>query len=120
FVAYMGYKPEYRREEVAREPTFGGKLPNDNLKPYMDVSPVNHVQKIQTPLLVLANTFDQTVPFALHSGRMIELLKAYGKVFDAHVYTDAAGGHMFPFGDTDEARDCWRRALAWVGKHTKP
>ena len=120
FVAYMGYKPEYRRAEVAKEPSFGGKLPNENLKAYMDISPVNNIQAIQTPLLVLANTFDQTVPFKLNSGRIIELLKAHDKVFDSHVYTDAPGSHMFPFANTTEAEDCWRRALDWVGKYLKP
>lgn len=120
FVAYMGYKPEYRRQEVAKEATFGGKLPSENLKAYMDISPLNNVEAIQTPLLVLANTFDQTVPFKLNSGRLIELLKAYGKVFDSHVYTEAPGSHMFPFASTPEARDCWSRTFDWLGKYLKP
>ncbi|MGI8741102.1 MAG: hypothetical protein ACR2NN_00750, partial [Bryobacteraceae bacterium] len=42
FVAYMSYKPDYRRAEMAMEASFSGKLPNDNLTAYMDVSPVNH------------------------------------------------------------------------------
>jgi dipeptidyl aminopeptidase/acylaminoacyl peptidase len=120
FVTYMGYKPEYRRQEVAQETTFGGKLPNENLKAYMDISPLNNVEAIETPLLVLANTFDQTVPFKLHSGRLIDLLKAHGKVFDSHVYTDAPGSHMFPFANTSEAQDCWSRTLDWLGKYLRP
>jgi len=120
FVAYMSYKAEWRRAEVAQEPEFGGKLPDENLRPYMDISPVNNVQAIQTPLLVLANTFDQTVPFKLHSGRLIELLKSYGKTFDSHVYTDAPGAHMWPFANTTEARDCWNRVFDWLGKYLKP
>ena len=120
FVAYMGYKPEYRRQEVAKEATFGGKLPNENLKAYMDISPLNNVEAIQTPLLVLANTFDQTVPFKLHSGRLIDLLKAHGKVFVAHVYTDAPGSHMFPFANTAEAEDCWSRTFDWLARYLKP
>jgi dipeptidyl aminopeptidase/acylaminoacyl peptidase len=120
FVAYMGYKPEYRRVEVAKEATFGGKLPNENLKAYMDISPLNNVEAIETPLLVLANTFDQTVPFKLHSGRLIDLLKAHGKMFDFHVYTDAPGAHMFPFANTSEAQDCWSRTFDWLGKYLKP
>ena len=107
FVAYMSYKPDYRRAEVAKEASFGGKLPYENLEAYIRVSPINHVQDIQTPLLVLANTFDQTVPFVLHSGRLIDSLKAQGKTFDSHVYTNAPGGHMFPFADTDEGRDAF-------------
>ncbi|MBV9084990.1 MAG: S9 family peptidase [Acidobacteriaceae bacterium] len=120
FVAYMSYKPEFRRQEVAQEATFGGKLPDENLKAYVDISPINHVDAIETPLLVLANTFDQTVPFALHSGRMIDMLKARGKVFDSHVYVDAPGSHMFPFANTPEAEDCWRRTFDWVGRYLKP
>lgn len=120
FLAYMSYKPDFRRAEVAKEPQFGGKLPNANLAAYMKVSPINYVNQIETPLLVLANSFDETVPFALHSGRLIDLLKANGKVFDAHVYTDAPGGHMFPFADTDEGRDVFRRTFAWLDKYLKP
>lgn len=120
FVAYMSYKPDFRRAEVAREPQFGGKLPNANLSAYMKVSPINYVNDIETPLLVLANNFDETVPFVLHSGRLIDLLKADGKVFDAHVYSDAPGGHMFPFADTDEGKDVFRRTLAWLDKYLRP
>jgi dipeptidyl aminopeptidase/acylaminoacyl peptidase len=120
FLAYMSYKPDFRRAEVAKEPQFGGQLPSTNLGAYMKVSPINYVSDIQSPLLVLANTFDETVPFAVHSGRLIDLLKANGKVFDAHVYANAPGGHMFPFGDTDEGQDVFRRTLAWLDKYLKP
>ncbi len=119
FLAYMSYKPDFRRAEVAREPEFGGELPGKNLSAYMKVSPINYVNQIQTPLLVLANTFDQTVPFQLHSGRLIDLLKADGKVFEEHVYTDAPGGHMFPFADTEQGHDVFRRTLAWLDKYLK-
>jgi len=120
FLAYMSYKPDYRRAEVAREPQFGGKGPDKDLAPYMKVSPINHVKDIQTPLLVLANTFDETVPFELHSGRLIDLLKADGKVYEAHIYENAPGGHMFPWEDTPEGADVFARVLAWTGKYLKP
>lgn len=120
FLAYMSYKPDFRRAEVAKEPEFGGELPGKNLSAYMKISPINYVNQIQAPLLVLANTFDQTVPFQLHSGRLIDLLKADGKVFEQHVYTDAPGGHMFPFGDTEQGHDVVRRTLAWLDKYLKP
>jgi dipeptidyl aminopeptidase/acylaminoacyl peptidase len=120
FLAYMSYKADFRRAEVAKEPQFGGKLPNANLSAYMKVSPINYVNDIETPLLVLANSFDETVPFALHSGRLIDLLKADKKVFDVHVYPDAAGGHMFPFADTEEGEDVFRRTFAWLDRYLKP
>ena len=120
FVAYMSYKPDARRMEVAREAEFGGKLPDKNLPAYMEISPINHVDAIQTPLLVLATTGDKIVPLALHSSRLIDALKARGKVFESHIYDNAPGGHTFIFGDSAETRDCFERSFAWLGKYLKP
>lgn len=119
FIAYMSYKPEYRRQEVASEQGFGGKMPFDDLKEYMDVSPVNHVDQIQAPLLVLATTGDQIAPLELHSGRLIQLLKADHKVFDSKIYHNAPGGHVFLHGDTPERADAYRRIFDWLGKYLK-
>jgi dipeptidyl aminopeptidase/acylaminoacyl peptidase len=120
FIAYMSYKPDWRRSEVAREPQFHGMGPDKNLGAYIKVSPMSHVKDIETPLLVLANTFDETVPLDLHSGRLIDLLKGDGKVYESHIYTDAPGGHMFPFADTEEGRDVFARVFEWTGKYLKP
>lgn len=121
FVAYMAYKPEYRRQEVAQESRyFQGKLPNENLGAYMDVSPINHVDKIQAPLLVLATTGDKIAPLDLHSGRLLDVLKAKGKTFESHIYNNAPGGHVFMDGDTDEQRDATRRLFDFFGKYLKP
>lgn len=121
FVAYMAYKPEYRRQEVAREnPSFGGKLPHENLAAYMAVSPINHVDKIQTPLLVMASTGDMIAPITLHTGRLIDALKARGKVYEAKIYENAPGGHVFMHGDQPERDDAYARIFAWLDKYVKP
>jgi dipeptidyl aminopeptidase/acylaminoacyl peptidase len=121
FVAYMSYKPDYRRREVANEGKgFDGKLPNDNLKAYMDVSPINFVDNIESPLLVLATTGDEIAPLQLHTGRLIDALKARGKVFDSHIYDNAPGGHIFLHGDTPEKWDAYGRIDAWLDKYLKP
>jgi dipeptidyl aminopeptidase/acylaminoacyl peptidase len=120
FLAYMSYKPDARRLEVANEKGFGGKLPAQNLPPYMEVSPLNHVDKIQTPLLVLATTGDKIVPLQLHTLRLLDALKARDKVFDSHIYDNAPGGHTFLFGDSPEQQDCLRRSFEWLGKYLKP
>jgi dipeptidyl aminopeptidase/acylaminoacyl peptidase len=120
FLAYMSYKPDARRMEVAREKEFGGKLPAQDLPPYMEISPINHVDNIVTPLLVLATTGDKIVPLQLHTGRLIDALKARGKVFDSHIYDNAPGGHTFLFGDSEEQKDCFERSFAWLGKYRKP
>jgi dipeptidyl aminopeptidase/acylaminoacyl peptidase len=117
FVAFMGYKPEHTRREVASEKGFGGKLPFYNLPAYMKVSPINYVSEIETPLLVLATTGDRTAPFRLHSGRLIELLQAHHKVFASKVYRDAPGDHVFLQGDTPEAADAYRRIYAWLDRY---
>jgi dipeptidyl aminopeptidase/acylaminoacyl peptidase len=121
FVAYMAYKPEYRRKEVAKEsPSFKGKLPDENLPAYMEVSPINHVEKIQTPLLVLATRGDKIAPLDLHTGRLLDVLKAKGKVFEAKIYDAAPGGHIFMDGDTPEQRDALQRSFDFLGRYLKP
>lgn len=120
FVAYMSYKPDYRRDEVAQEPGFGGKLPHDNLAAYMAASPLNGVDKIQTPLLVMATTGDTIAPLELHTGRLIDLLKAHGKVFESKIYDHAPGGHIFMHGDQPERDDAYARIYAWLGSYLKP
>ena len=119
FMAYMAYKPEYRREEVARERGFGGKMPFDNLQAYLRVSPVDYVSDIQAPLLVLATTGDRIAPLALHSGRLIELLQAHHKVFQSKIYHDAPGGHIFLHGDTPQRADAYRRIFDWLGQYLR-
>lgn len=121
FVAYMAYKPEYRRQEVAHESRyFDNKLPDENLAAYMDVSPLNHVDKIVAPLLVLATTKDKIVPLELHTGRLLDALKAKGKMHESHIYQDAPGGHVFMDGDTEEQRDAMKRTFEFVGRYLKP
>ncbi|MGH6693935.1 alpha/beta hydrolase family protein [Sphingopyxis sp.] len=118
FVAYMAYKPEYRRQEVARQsPSLGGKLPNENLAAYMAISPINAVDRIETPLLVLATTGDKIAPLTLHTGRLLDALKARDKVYDSKIYENAPGGHVFMHGDQPERADAMARIFAWLGRY---
>lgn len=119
-VAFMSYKTDARRKLIADDKHYGGKLPNQNLAAYIDVSPAFFVEKIETPVLVLSTTGDTTVPYQLHNKRFIEELKAYNKVFDSHLYENAPGSHMFLFGDSADALDGRRRVFEWFGKYLKP
>jgi dipeptidyl aminopeptidase/acylaminoacyl peptidase len=116
FVAYMSYKPEYRRLDVAKTPRFHG-TPDQNLPAYIDASPIAHVDKIETPLLIHATTFDRTVPVQLHTERLIDALKSRGKVFESHIYEHAPGGHGFSQGDTEQSRDSIDRIFKFLAKH---
>ncbi len=120
FLAYMSYKPEARRNEVASESVFGGKLPSQNLQPYLDISPITHVDAIDTPLLIMGTTMDDEVPFSLHGARMADALKARGKSFELKLYQNAPGGHVFLFGDTPDAEDCLQRSMDFLAKYLKP
>lgn len=120
FVAFMAYKPDFRRMETANDPVFGGKLPAENLGPYMEVSPLNYVDQIQTPLFVAATTGDKTVPLTLHSGRLIDILRSRNKVFESKIYDYAPGDHIFLFGDSDERKDLFERTFAFLAKYLKP
>jgi dipeptidyl aminopeptidase/acylaminoacyl peptidase len=118
FVAYMSYKPEYRRQDVAKTPRFGG-TPAENLPAYIDASPIAHVDKLETPLLIHATTFDRTVPVQLHTERLIDALKARGKLFEAKIYDRAPGGHSFSQGDSEQARDSIDRIFVFLAKYLK-
>jgi dipeptidyl aminopeptidase/acylaminoacyl peptidase len=119
-VAFMAYKPDFRRQEMAGQPHFGGRLPAENLAPYMEISPLNHVDAIETPLFVAATTGDKVVPLPLHSGRLIDALKARGKTFESKIYEQAPGDHVFLFGDSDERRDLLDRTFEFLAKYLKP
>jgi len=119
-IAFMSYKPDYRRQETASEPYFGGKLPSENLAPYIELSPLNHVDDIQTPLFFAGTTGDKIVPLTLHGGRLIDALKARNKVFEEKIYDNAPGDHLFLFGDTPERRDLFERTFAFLAKYLKP
>lgn len=118
FLMYMAYKPEYRRQEIAKEPHFKG-LPFDNLQAYIDASPVMHVAKIETPLLIHATTYDPIVPHTLHTERLVEALKAHGKTYEYKLYERAPGGHGYSEADSPEAVDSLNRIVEFLGRHLK-
>ncbi len=119
-VAYMAYKPGFRGNDIAKQPRFGGKSIAQDAGPYIDVSPLNHVEDIKTPLLVEATTGDKTAPVQLHGGRLIELLKAHNKGFESKVYDDAPGGHVFSEVDSPAARDSQALVFEFLAKYMHP
>lgn len=120
FIAYMSYKPQYRRDDVAEQPGFEGKLPFENLNAYMNVSPINFVDKIETPVLVHATTGDKIVPVQLHALRLIDALKANNKTFEYKIYENAPGGHIFNQGDSEETKDSYKKIFEFLGKYLNP
>jgi dipeptidyl aminopeptidase/acylaminoacyl peptidase len=114
-VQRMGYKNQGYRDMFAG---FIGKQAVDNPAEYRKRSPVNHVQKLETPLLVHTNTSDEDVN-VMEVEHLIEALKAAGKKFEYKIYQDAPGGHSFNRLDTALARESRREIYAFLAKHLR-
>jgi dipeptidyl aminopeptidase/acylaminoacyl peptidase len=114
-VQRMGYKSQGYRDIFAG---FIGKQALDNPAEYRRRSPVNHVSKLETPLLVHTNTNDEDVN-VMEVEHLIEALKAAGKKFEYKVYQDAPGGHSFNRLDTALAKESRREVYAFLARHLK-
>jgi len=117
-VARMGYyDDEYRKEFSASYHI--GKTANENVAEYRKRSPVNHVQKLQTPLLIHTNTNDDDVN-VLEVEHLIEALKAAGKKFEYEIFKDAPGGHSFDRIDTKFAKETRMKIYKFLAQYLKP
>jgi dipeptidyl aminopeptidase/acylaminoacyl peptidase len=117
-VARMGYSDdEYRGEFSA--PFHIGKTARENIQEYRKRSPVTHVEKLQTPLLIHTNTNDDDV-YVLEVEHLIEALKAAGKKFEYEVFKDAAGGHSFDRIDTKLAKETRMKIYKFLANYLKP
>jgi len=116
-VARMGYKSEsYRAIFSARNHI--GKSADEDVKEYLRRSPVTHVEKLQTPLLVHTTTNDEDVN-VLEVQRLIAALKAAGKKFEYKIYENAPGGHVFNRLDTKLARDSREEIWKFLERYLK-
>jgi dipeptidyl aminopeptidase/acylaminoacyl peptidase len=114
-VQRMGYKSQGYRDTFAG---FVGRQAADNPAEYRRRSPVSHVAKLQTPLLIHTNTNDEDVN-VMEVEHLIAALKAAGKQFEYKIYEDAPGGHAFNRIDTPLARQSRREIYAFLAKHLK-
>ncbi len=117
-VARMGYyDDEYRSEFSA--PYHIGKTANEDVQEYRRRSPVNHAEKLQTPLLIHTNTNDDDVN-VLEVEHLIRALKAAGKKFEYEIFKDAPGGHSFDRIDTKLAKETRLKIYRFLGEYLKP
>jgi dipeptidyl aminopeptidase/acylaminoacyl peptidase len=66
--------------------------PEENLEFYHDRSPINFIERIEAPLLLLAGANDPRCPIG-ESRQILEKMKALGKICEAKFYEDE--GHGF-------------------------
>jgi dipeptidyl aminopeptidase/acylaminoacyl peptidase len=117
-VARMGYyDDEYRREFSAKYHI--GKTAQEDVAEYRRRSPVTHVEKLRTPLLIHTNTNDDDVN-VLEVEHLIQALKAADKKFEYEIFKDAPGGHSFDRIDIKGAREIRLKIYKFLAPHLKP
>jgi dipeptidyl aminopeptidase/acylaminoacyl peptidase len=82
---------------------------------YEACSPITHIHQIQAPLLVLQGDNDIRVPKG-EAMQVESILKADGKIVDAHYYS--AEGHGF--AKRENQIDAIQRTLTWFERYLKP
>ena len=74
--------------------------PGKDEERFYETSPINHVQKIQTPLLIIHGVFDPIVPVE-HARRLVGKLKSASKEFEYQEKRYEAHGFRTPDNQTD-------------------
>jgi dipeptidyl aminopeptidase/acylaminoacyl peptidase len=106
-------------EELFSAPYHIGKTVAEAPEEYRRRSPAWNVAKLQTPLLIQANTNDQDVN--IHEiERLISALRETGKSFSCHVYTNAPGGHYFNRLDTVAAQESRAEIWRFLARYLHP
>ncbi len=117
-VQRMGYlDDDYRREFSA--PYHIGKTAQEDIAEYRRRSPVTHVDRLKTPLLIHTNTNDDDVN-VIEVQHLIEALKAAGKKFEYEIFQDAPGGHSFDRIDTRLARETRLKIYRFLANYLNP
>lgn len=114
-VQRMGYTGQDYRDTFAG---FIGSQPEVDPMEYRKRSPVFHVDKLQTPLLIHTNTNDDDVN-VMEVEHLIAALKAAGKKFEYKIYQNEPGGHHFNRIDTLKARESRREIYQFLAKYLK-
>lgn len=94
----------------------GGRLgdPRENPSAYSQAAPIERIERITRPLLVLHGTADVNVPF-VESLRLVDELLRNGKTFDFAVYP----GEYHYFHREQVLRDAWRRVEAFFDRYLR-
>ena len=102
-----------RKEIMKRQ---GASRWEEVLPDIRDASPINHVQTIHSPILLIHGEKDRTVPLA-QAQRFFEALKAAGGNCELLVLPGA--GHLFNFRDKEQGTLAWEWTVDFLDRHLK-
>jgi dipeptidyl aminopeptidase/acylaminoacyl peptidase len=106
-------------EQLFAAPYHIGKTVAEAPGEYQRRSPVTHVDKLRTPLLLHANTNDEDVTLEEIS-KLLAAFNASGKQFQYQIYTNAPGGHLFNRIDTPLALRSRDEVWNFLARYLKP
>lgn len=89
--------------------------PEKNPAVYRQAAPIDRIERLARPLLVLHGTADVNVPY-IESVRLVDRLLKTGKGFEFMVYP----GEFHYFQRTHVLRDAWQRVERFFGTHLTP
>jgi dipeptidyl aminopeptidase/acylaminoacyl peptidase len=115
-VGFFNWKTEYETEREYLKYYDRNKVgtPESNPEFYYDRSPINFIDKIKAPVLILQGAKDPRCPVT-EAYQVIDLLKKYGKTFEYKIYPDE--GHMFR--KLENRIDSYKRMVEFFKKYMK-
>src|SRR5262245_2025032 len=117
-VERMGYQPP-AYQALYSAPYHIGRTVREDVMEYRRRSPVYHVKKLQTPLLIHGNTNDEDVNI-LEVEHLIAALRSEGKKVEYKIYEAAPGGHYFNRLDTKAAKESRQEIWRFLAGYLKP
>lgn len=114
----LGYMNEAYRKLFSGSHHIGKEVFQD-VKEYRKRSPAFNAHKLETPLLIHANTSDDDVLIE-EVEHLISALKANNKEFDYKIYEDFPGGHHFDRIDSYGAKEVRLKVYNYLEKYLKP
>lgn len=106
-------------EDMYSAPYHIGQPIYQNIEEYRRRSPVEHVDKLQIPLLIHTNTIDEDVHY-LEVLNLINALKAQDKRFEYEIFEEIPGGHSFDRMDHSQGREIRYKIYKFLEKHLDP
>lgn len=79
-------------------------------------SPINHVQSIEAPVLLVHGEKDRTAPLE-QVQRLCTKLRLAGK--ECELFVVQSAGHVFNFRDEQQGQVAWEKTLRFLNEHVK-